>query len=254
MNPVFSFSRFKLYFQYDLGRVWRRNRIDYLLISLTGVLVYLLVHLRYLALDGIWGEVSLAQQRLAFGLMTLLTELFLIRVYGWFNQKSLTMDYLLLPASALEKTLSMLLIAIVIIPGAVLIVYSLFDYLLSVFDPSYATYWGNRLEYLSEVRAELSASGEPGPSILARVIIILLNGMVEGLVCLACAMYFKKRRTLMAICFIFGIPILAISVMVWSGLPREEIFQLLKSMIKYLPLAGLPLIAAIYYKWKNATA
>lgn len=253
MNPVFSFSRFKLYFQYDLGRVWRRNRIDFLLLSLAGVMMYLLVHLRYLAFDGIWGEVSLAQQRLAFGLMTILTSLFLIRVYGWFNQKSLTMDYLLLPASALEKTLSMLLIAIVIIPGAVLIVYTLFDYLLSVFDSSYATYWENRLAYFSEIRAEHSASGEPGPYIPA-VGLILLNGIVEVLVCLACAMYFKKRRTLMAICVIFGIPILAISVMVWSGLPREEIFQLLKSMIKYLPLAGLPLIAAIYYKWKNATA
>ncbi len=253
MNPVFSLSRFKKYFQYDFGRIWRRCKMDFFLVSLTGVVLYLLVHLRHLVFEGNWGDMSYSRQGLAYSLLSYLTALLLIRVYGWFTQKSQCVDYLLLPASALEKTLSMLLISIIIIPGGVVAVYSLLDYLVALLDPSYSTYWVNKYEYLSGIRAERTAGEELTPSFLALGLKSILNWMVAGLVSLLCALYFKKRKTLIAVCILFGIPLIAIAAMVQNGLPLNEILQLLNTWSKYIPLAILPLVAAVYYKWKYTT-
>ena len=143
MDNKFSRNRFGKYFAYDLKSIWREQRVFLLVWCLLPIFFYM-VYMFFSAFGhgffSILNGISINRPPLAVrvSVFSLASVLFLVlfpsRTYGFVTEKAKGSAWLMLPASRLEKFLSMVLICLVVAPIVYFCVYLLSDALVCLLD------------------------------------------------------------------------------------------------------------------------
>ena len=143
MDNKFNLNRFGKYFAYDLKSIWREQRVFLLVWCLLPIFFYM-VYMFFSAFGhgffSILNGISINRPPLAIrvSVFSLASVIFLVlfpsRTYGFVTEKAKGSAWLMLPASRLEKFLSMVLICLVIAPIVYFCVYLLSDALVCLLD------------------------------------------------------------------------------------------------------------------------
>ena len=133
MKEIFDFKRFGKYFRYDLSHAVNRYGLTALILGLLPV-IYVLFKVMFSVIGGehglhgdqmyaVWPYVIMVIVCLSFG----------ARVYGKLTEKKTGADWITMPASAEEKTLSLLLITCVVLPACMYALCTLGNFLVPSF-------------------------------------------------------------------------------------------------------------------------
>lgn len=133
MDNTFKISRFGKYFVYDLKRQWKNIGMLMLIFALSPVIFYMLYMFFAALFDGglmklfsgmsIDGPSIWVRFGMAAVMITIFVMLFPSRAYGEITNKAKGSEWLMLPASRLEKFTSMMLISLIVIPLVYVVVY-----------------------------------------------------------------------------------------------------------------------------------
>lgn len=146
MNNNFNFGRFGKYFVYDLKRQWKNIGMLVLTFALSPVIFYMLYMFFAALFDGglmkLFSGMSIEGPSIwvRFGMAAVMISIFVMlfpsRAYGEITNKAKGSEWLMLPASRLEKYMSMMLVTLLVIPIMYIVVYLLSDGLVCLFDKS----------------------------------------------------------------------------------------------------------------------
>ena len=139
MNKIFSIKRFGRYFTFDLKNAV--NNFGLLLLIMCCLPVILLIGSVLLSII-FGGGVSIPSlpERISLFSIALLIMMIAspVKLYGGLTDKKYGSSWLLIPASRVEKFISMLLICLIVVPVAYLIVYLGVDGILSLLIKDYS--------------------------------------------------------------------------------------------------------------------
>ena len=212
MNDTFNFKRFWTYFKYDLKQMWRNHSKAAMLIGGASAIFYILWVMFSLVFAQRWTSPLLPVRVVVLFIAFAILELYQVRTYGHLTDKKAGSAWLMVPASRLEKYLSMLLITLIVIPFLFFAVYFILDGILSLVDPTYGTalFTGFMGAY-RQILDVLSTVGNASPITLTPS--NLLFPMIVSFFCnflyfLLCGICFKKNKLVIAIAILFGVSIL----------------------------------------------
>ena len=135
MKEIFDFKRFGKYFVYDLNRSVTRYGLSALVIGLMPAIFFLFGSALSLVFGHSFADSTALYQSWPIAAFFILVMSFGPKVWGAVTDRKLGAEWIALPASALEKTLSLLLITCVVLPAAMLALMSVGNALLSLFVP-----------------------------------------------------------------------------------------------------------------------
>lgn len=215
MDNTFNFSRFGKYFVYDLKRQWKNIGMLMLIFALFPIIFYMIYMFFAAMFDGglmkifIGLEIDGPAGGTRFGVFAVMSTIFVMlfpsRAYGEITNKAKGSEWLMLPASRLEKFTSMMLISLVVIPLVYVVVYFLSDAFVCLLDKS----CGDSLMSF-RINKEIGSSDFVIPangfwilasSIVGKAIVFLLGGLI-----------FKKWKVVGTVLVLFALQ------MVFSGL------------------------------------
>ena len=136
MNNVFDIKRFGNYFLYDLRRGWNNYGISLLLLGVVPAIVFLAFQFFSLISGNGIGETP--DEMKFFSLILTCVVVFFgagAKLYGFLTEKKAGSDFLMLPASTLEKWLSMVLIVCIVLPVILFTLLIATDFLMNLFFP-----------------------------------------------------------------------------------------------------------------------
>jgi hypothetical protein len=137
MNNTFSFSRFGRFFKYDFKRWTSSYGLTLMLMSLAPVILYVITLCYSLIFSQEWGTPGLTLRVSVFCFVAVV--LFITypkNVYGYITEKRAGSMLLMIPASTLEKFLSMMLNTLIIVPAIFVGIYLAADGLICLCDSS----------------------------------------------------------------------------------------------------------------------
>lgn len=215
MDNTIVISRFGKYFVYDLKRQWKNIGMLMLIFSLFPIIFYMIYMFFAAMFDGglmkifIGLEIDGPAGGTRFGVFAVMSTIFVMlfpsRAYGEITNKAKGSEWLMLPASRLEKFTSMMLISLVVIPLVYVVVYFLSDAFVCLLDKS----CGDSLMSF-RINKEIGSSDFVIPangfwilasSIVGNAIVFLLGGLI-----------FKKWKVVGTVLVLFALQ------MVFSGL------------------------------------
>lgn len=215
MNNNFNFGRFGKYFVYDLKRQWKNIGMLVLTFALSPIIFYMIYMFFAAMFDGglmkifIGLEIDGPAGGTRFGVFAVMSTIFVMlfpsRAYGEITNKEKGSEWLMLPASRLEKFTSMMLISLIVIPLVYVVVYFLSDAFVCLLDKS----CGDSLMSF-RINKEIGSSDFVIPangfwilasSIVGNAIVFLLGGLI-----------FKKWKVVGTVLVLFALQ------MVFSGL------------------------------------
>lgn len=215
MDNTFKISRFGKYLVYDLKRQWKNIGMLMLIFSLFPIIFYMIYMFFAAMFDGglmkifIGLEIDGPAGGTRFGVFAVMSTIFVMlfpsRAYGEITNKEKGSEWLMLPASRLEKFTSMMLISLVVIPLVYVVVYFLSDAFVCLLDKS----CGDSLMSF-RINKEIGSSDFVIPangfwilasSIVGNAIVFLLGGLI-----------FKKWKVVGTVLVLFALQ------MVFSGL------------------------------------
>jgi hypothetical protein len=138
MKEIFDVNRFGKYFAYDVRSAVSTYGLPMLILGLWPFIWLIFSYL----LSFIFGhDVGSDQTYRAwpFVVMVIVGLSFGARVYGGVTDRKKGTDWISLPASALEKTLSLLLVTCVVVPAALLALTAVSNVLVSLFVPDFGS-------------------------------------------------------------------------------------------------------------------
>jgi len=208
INETFSSKRFWNYFQYDLKQLWNNNGKAAVLLGFISVLCYLLWVAGSLVFTGTWNAPGLAARLFFFLFGGIFLVFYQTRTYGYLTQKQAGASWLMIPASSLEKFLSMVLLSVVLVPLAYVCSYMILDAVIALLDPTAGDAILSKLGTISgEISNALSAASEEGfqfnLSVLA--VPVFLQLIADMLYFLLCGISFKKWKIVGGIAVLMGI-------------------------------------------------
>lgn len=215
MDNTFKISRFGKYFVYDLKRQWKNLGMLMLIFALFPIIFYMIYMFFAAMFDGglmkifIGLEIDGPAGGTRFGVFAVMSTIFVMlfpsRAYGEITNKAKGSEWLMLPASRLEKFTSMMLISLVVIPLVYVVVYFLSDAFVCLLDKS----CGDSLMSF-RINKEIGSSDFVIPAnglwilastIVGNAIVFLLGGLI-----------FKKWKVVGTVLVLFALQ------MVFSGL------------------------------------
>lgn len=126
MDNTFKISRFGKYFVYDLKRQWKNIGMLMLIFALSPIIFYMIYMFFAAMFDGGLLKIFTGtgidgpSGGVRFGIFAVMTTIFVMlfpsRAYGEITNKAKGSEWLMLPASRLEKFTSMMLISLIVIP------------------------------------------------------------------------------------------------------------------------------------------
>ena len=140
MNDIFNIRRFGKYFASDVRSCIGNYGLGMLLISLMGLITYAGTIIMGLIFNGCWDGPELGFRVLTFLVCLIVLVLTMpVKCYGRITEKKFGSQWLMIPASSFEKSLSMVIMTSIVMPVAVCIVYFGVDALLCTFDKTCGT-------------------------------------------------------------------------------------------------------------------
>ncbi|MBR1871662.1 MAG: hypothetical protein IJ795_00455 [Bacteroidales bacterium] len=138
MSNTFDIKRFGKYFLWDLKQQKSNYGLNMLIVGCLPIIMYVIC--LFIGLISFQGHVVPPvglRHALFWGGLLGITMFFSAKTYGRITDKRYGSSWLMLPASRLEKFLSMILIAAVVVPIAYMLLFALSDGLLSLVVPDY---------------------------------------------------------------------------------------------------------------------
>ena len=234
MSNTFHFPRFVNYLRFDLSRMWKNHTKTAILLGGGSLLVYLLVGIGGLLFNFHWAVASEPFRFIGIFFALAVLQLYMARIYGFVTDRKEGSDFLLIPASTLEKWLSMLLIALVVIPLLFFVVYFAVDGLICLVDPRAGeSLFSLVLNGFSELRAGMPAFNEAlarkglpyNYGIGSLIVPFLLSMMFNYLYYLLCGLVFKRHKILNAILVAMAVSAV-VSLLAGNILPNMDMSYL----------------------------
>ena len=155
MNNIFDIKRFGNYFLYDLRRAKNNYGLSLLLLGLIPVILfvaYVLLSLIGLLFNSHANGIGMMPDGMKFA--AVFTTIFVVilgagaKIYGFVTEKRAGSDFLMLPASTLEKWLSMVLVVCVVLPVILFALQFVSDGLLALIFPN--TYGSSLASFIDQ--------------------------------------------------------------------------------------------------------
>ncbi|MGM9785538.1 MAG: hypothetical protein ACI3ZS_01690 [Candidatus Cryptobacteroides sp.] len=157
MKDIFDIKRFGKYFISDLSGNAANFGLSLALISFMEVIVYLFVCFFSLMTSGEWNGPGLALRATTLCICYIVLVVSMpVKCYGHITDMRSGSNWLMIPASTLEKYLSMVLNTAIVIPAAFALVYLGTDWLLCTLDPSCGDSFGKLITTLPGFIYEIS--------------------------------------------------------------------------------------------------
>jgi len=138
MNNTFDTRRFGKYFMYDLKNAKSNYGLSFLIVICMPIIIYILSIIFSMLFNGHWTSPSLPMRvSLSCIACAIICMSFPAQAYGKITDKRAGSEWLMIPASKLEKYLSMILISGIIVPISFVLGYGMVDLILSLVDPTY---------------------------------------------------------------------------------------------------------------------
>ena len=207
VNDTFSAQRFGQYFKYDLRQLWHNNGKAALALGFISVICYIIWVAFSLIINGTWQAPGLVARLVFFGIGSIILIYYQTRTYGYLTEKKAGQSWLMVPASTLEKFVSMMIITIVVIPLAYLVSYLALDSLIGLLDKtSGGPLLGGIGSVMDSVNSALSAANEEGFqfNLAAFMIPSVIQFIFNLLYFLLCGICFKKWKILGGIGIMLG--------------------------------------------------
>lgn len=268
INNTFSFNRFWNYFQYDLKQLWRNNGKAVIVLGFLSVFSYLVWVIFSLIFTGEWHAPGVSARVSFFVLGWFILMLYNTRSYGYLTEKRAGSAWLMIPASTLEKFVSMMVITIIVLPLAYVVSYLLLDGAISLLDPTagdaIVTGAAPMLEAIGE---GLEAAGVAGLEINLGLFLIpiILQAIGNLLYFLLCGICFKKWKLVGAFVLLLGASMvftpISVGLVMHGWAPMVEIadsvqaMELLNNALNWGTLLDALMVlgfgAGIYYRIKT---
>lgn len=165
-NDIFNFRRFGKYFTSDLRTCTANYGLSLLTISiLTPIATYALISGFAYLMSGSWEGPELPTRTFIFGIMMFCMVVTMpVKCYGRLTEKQYGSFWLTLPASRLEKFLSMFIMTCIIVPVTGFAIFLGIDAIICAFDPTCGeglmatavNYFGNAQKFINEIGGELT--------------------------------------------------------------------------------------------------
>lgn len=219
-SETFNGSRFWNYFKYDLIQMWRNHMKAALGISLAGLVLYVAVISWNLIFHQTWQAPGFDGRMIVAFLAFCALELYQTRTYGYLTEKKAGSAWLMVPASGVEKWVSMLIITLIIIPVLFIVVYLGVDWLLCLVDHT------SGVSLISRFADGVSKFGTLGPEDIPVSIGTLIWMGIAGfcfnfLYWLLCGICFKRYKIIWGIAISFAGSLL-VSIIGGSALALNE--------------------------------
>ena len=215
MKEIMDFNRFGKYFVSDLKSCAVNYGYSLTLICLMGVIIYIGTVSMGLLFNGSWGGPDIGFRNSVFCFsMFVLAVTMPVKCYGRLTEKRSGSEWLMIPASKLEKYLSMVLITVAAVPVSGL-VYCGLDAVLCALDPTCGS-------------SIISLLLQPGNSdiLMAPTWQNLNSGISISLSFLLGAIFFKSGKTVKTFLVLFALGIVTMTIifsMVFSGVNMSEL-------------------------------
>lgn len=272
MNDIFNFNRFGKFLSYDLNNAKGSYGLSLLITGMMPLIIFFFYELFSAIFAGSLNEMQLPVKIICLVCcMAILLIVSPSKIYGHLTEKRKGADWLLIPASPLEKTLSLVIILCIVAPAVLTIVYSGLDYLPAAVFP--ATYGDSVCSFIASGFKDLEQSMMDGDSMM----ISAGGSFLSEFACTSAvilsfalgAICFRKNKIgktilcwfalsivlSMLIVFIFGHSFSFTSEdldRLFSDLDPEKVefwFKLITTAIEVLLLGGL--ITAIFFRIKT---
>lgn len=140
MSNVFNIKRFWKYFRFDLRNFADRYGISLVIFTIMPLIVYLFAGVIAVIFDEshIWhvDATACGTSAISIALISIVFT-FPPKMYGYLTSKQGGSTWAMMPVTALEKLVSMLIISLILAPGIVLLGNVLFNEVITLFDHSY---------------------------------------------------------------------------------------------------------------------
>lgn len=140
MSNVFNIKRFWKYFRFDLRNFADRYGISLVIFTIMPLIVYLFAGVIAVIFDEshIWhvDATACGTSAISIALISIVFS-FPPKMYGYLTSKQGGSTWAMMPVTALEKLVSMLIISLILAPGIVLLGNVLFNEVITLFDHSY---------------------------------------------------------------------------------------------------------------------
>lgn len=134
VNETFSAKRFGQYFLFDLKQLWHNNGKAAIALGFISVICYIVWVVFSLIFTGEWHAPNLPARLVFFVLGSVILLFYQTRTYGYLTEKKAGQSWLMVPASTLEKYVSMMIVTILVIPVAYVISYLSLDGIIGLVD------------------------------------------------------------------------------------------------------------------------
>lgn len=203
MTTYFNIKRFSKFYLYDFKRIIPKLTKSLIALFLAYIFATLIVGVLSFLLGTGWQTIPNAG-RWIIAFLSCVIAIFIAPAgyYGHITKKGVGISYMMIPASKFEKTLTMLINSVVIIPLFVVITVTLSDLVVTIIDPEITTPLiasiDNIQNFISGLSNEFSIYGQDNILTLLAVngTIDLINRVIFVLLC---AIYFKKNKIAMTI-------------------------------------------------------
>ena len=213
MNNIFDIKRFGNYFLYDLRRAKNNYGLSLLLLGLMPVIIFLFY--QFFSLISGHGITELPDEMQFMAVfVAIIVAIFSagVKLYGFVTERRAGSDFLMLPASTLEKWLSILLMVCLVVPVILFGLTFLSDGLMSMIFPNA---YGDRIMDADFARGMFEALGEEGISIKLPGL-FFLNWSANILTFTLGAFCFKKAKVAKTLLFIFAFSMVLSTILVIS--------------------------------------
>lgn len=215
-SEVFNGQRFWSYFKYDATQMWRNHAKAAVFIGLSGLFFYFVCIFFGLILGDGWDGPNIATRFVIFIIAFTVLEFYQTRTYGYLTDRKRGSAWLMVPASAFEKWLSMILMTLFVIPILFLVVFFGADFLMAILDPTVghsmiASIAGGMTDVIDEV-VRVNGEYDTDWSLWMVVPSAFLGFCVNFLFFLLCGLIFRKNKILGGFLIIFGLSIVLSTV------------------------------------------
>lgn len=134
-NDVLNMNRFGRYLVTDIKNAIARYGISFLIMATISLTSYLLVGFFAAIVGAGWYSLEVEPRMVIMGItLIVLTITAPAKIFGFVTDKKEGSSFLMVPASSLEKTLSMIIVCCVVVPFAFFAVYLSLDQILCLID------------------------------------------------------------------------------------------------------------------------
>ena len=159
-SDIFNFKRFARYFKSDVTEACSNYGLSLLVMSSMPITIAVITGVLNVLTSGQWESSGLTSRILLFLLFFIITCITApSKLYGSLTDKKEGTAFILIPASRLEKYLSMLIICCILVPVLFLDIYLALDFLVCAIDPTLASSDATLLSFFHNIRERLLHMG-----------------------------------------------------------------------------------------------